>query len=222
MSEMILAKDVSKNFHRGAEIIHAVNCVSLSVNPGEVIAITGRSGSGKTTFLSCVGMLESIDSGSLMLAGKDVSKLSEAQRTKLRRDLMGFVFQRFFLIPTLTAMENVALPGLFAGKPLSSDKIMELLKKVGVAERAHHKPGQMSGGEMQRVAIARALALNPPIIIADEPTGNLDSTNAKAVFDLFRELSKQGKAVIIATHSKELAKSCDRIIELSDGRICER
>ncbi len=219
MSDVIVAENLIKHFKRGNEVITALNDVTIKVGKGEMVAITGRSGSGKTTFLSCVGLLESIDSGDLHLAGKDVSKLSEVQRTVMRRELMGFVFQRFFLIPTLTAYENVALPFLFAQKRADHDRINELLEVVGVCGRAFHKPSQMSGGEMQRVAIARSLALDPPIIMADEPTGNLDTTNAQAVFQLFKGLAGKGKSIVIATHSLKLASSCDRVIELSDGRI---
>ncbi len=219
MSDVIVAENLIKHFKRGNEVITALNDVTIKIGKGEMVAITGRSGSGKTTFLSCVGLLESIDSGNLHLAGKDVSKLSEVQRTVMRRELMGFVFQRFFLIPTLTAYENVALPFLFAQKKADHDRINELLDVVGVCGRAFHKPSQMSGGEMQRVAIARALALDPPIIMADEPTGNLDTANAQAVFQLFKGLAGKGKSIVIATHSLKLASSCDRVIELSDGRI---
>ena len=219
MSDTIMAKGISKSFKRGTETIHAIQDISLNVGKGEMLSIMGRSGSGKTTLLSCIGMLENIDSGSLALEGRNIKDFSEAQRTVLRRELMGFVFQRFFLIPTLTAYENVALPGLFAGKKLGKDHIMELLEMVGVSQRYDHRPGQMSGGEMQRVAIARALALDPPILIADEPTGNLDTETAEAVFGLFKKLAGQGKTIIIATHSQKLAKDCDRVVELMDGRI---
>jgi len=222
MSELIKATDVVKKFKLGSEVITAIDKVSISIDPGELVAIVGRSGSGKTTFLSCVGMLEAIDGGQLMIKGRDVSKLSETERTRLRRELMGFVFQRFFLIPTLTAYENVALPYLFAGKKAEHEKIMQLLETVGVAHRSKHKPGQMSGGEMQRVAIARALALDPPLLIADEPTGNLDTTNSQAVYELFQKLSSSGKTVIIATHSIKLSSACPRVIELQDGRVVKK
>ncbi|HOO97437.1 MAG TPA: ABC transporter ATP-binding protein [Caldisericia bacterium] len=207
-----------KTYTRGSETIRAVDGVSLDIDSGEMLAIMGRSGAGKTSLLSCIGLLEGFDSGKLSVLGHDMSDLTEAKRTINRRSMLGFVFQRFFLLPTLTAYENVSLPFLFSGKRANKERVLSLLETVGLSERIYHKPSQMSGGEMQRVAIARALALDPPIIIADEPTGNLDSKNADKMFALFEDLANKGKTIIIATHSKSLADRCHRVVELSDGR----
>jgi putative ABC transport system ATP-binding protein len=216
---MIKVDKLEKDFTRGSETIKAVNGVSFEVPKGQLVAITGASGAGKTTLLSCIGLLEKPTSGGLEVNGKMIKGISETGMTVLRRQLMGFVFQRFFLIPTLSALDNVMLPLAFAGKSKPRNQVIELMKKLGVGDRIHHKPGQISGGEMQRVAIARALVLDPPVIIADEPTGNLDSSNAGLMFDLFKKLASEGKTILVATHTENLARSCDRIIHMVDGKV---
>lgn len=220
MSDIMVKVDkLEKDFTRGSEVIRAVNGVSFEVPKGQLIAVTGASGAGKTTLLSCIGLLEKPTSGTLEINGRAIKGFSETGMTVLRRQLMGFVFQRFFLIPTISALDNVMLPLAFAGKSRPRSQIIELMKKLGVGDRINHKPGQISGGEMQRVAIARALVLDPPVVIADEPTGNLDSSNASLMFEIFRKLSSEGKTILVATHSESLAKTCDRIIHLVDGKV---
>lgn len=220
MSDVMVKIDkLEKDFTRGSEVIRAVNGVSFEVPRGQLVAVTGASGAGKTTLLSCIGLLEKPTSGTLEVNGKLIKGISETGMTVLRRQLMGFVFQRFFLIPTISALDNVMLPLAFAGKSKPRAQVIELMKKLGVGDRINHKPGQISGGEMQRVAIARALVLDPPVIIADEPTGNLDSSNASLMFEIFKKLSSEGKTILIATHSENLAKSCDRLIHMIDGKV---
>lgn len=219
---MIKVDNLEKDFRRGSELIRAVNGISIEVPKGQLVAITGASGAGKTTLLSCIGLLEKPTSGSITIDGRLIKGISETGMTVLRRQLMGFVFQRFFLIPTLSALENVMLPLSFAGKSRPRSEAIEIMKKLGVGERIHHRPGQLSGGEMQRVAIARALVLDPPVIIADEPTGNLDSSNACLMFELLRKLSSEGKTVLVATHSEHLAKTCDKTIHLLDGKVVQQ
>jgi putative ABC transport system ATP-binding protein len=217
----IRIESLKKSYSRGSEKIQAVDGVSLNIKKGEMLAVVGRSGAGKTTLLSCIGLLESFDSGKLNILSTDMTGLSEAKRTKLRRSLLGFVFQRFYLLPTLNCAENISLPFLFSGKKVPKRRIDELLEMVGLTQRRFHRPFQLSGGEMQRVAIARALALSPDIIIADEPTGNLDSGNSDRIFSLLKNLANSGKTIIIATHSGELAGDCDRIISMLDGKVVE-
>lgn len=216
---MVKINNLEKDFTRGSEVIRAVNGVSFEIPKGQLVAVTGPSGAGKTTLLSCIGLLERPTGGTLEINGKLIKGISETGMTVLRRQLMGFVFQRFFLIPTISALDNVMLPLAFAGKSKPRAQVVELMKKLGVGDRINHKPGQISGGEMQRVAIARALVLDPPVIIADEPTGNLDSSNANLMFEIFRKLSSEGKTILVATHSESLAKSCDRIIRMVDGKV---
>lgn len=216
---MIKVDKLEKDFTRGSELIKAVNGVSFDIPKGQLVAVTGASGAGKTTLLSCIGLLDKPTSGSLEVNGRMIKGISETGMTVLRRQLMGFVFQRFFLIPTLSALDNVMLPLAFAGKSKPRNQVIELMSKLGVGDRIHHKPGQISGGEMQRVAIARALVLDPPVIIADEPTGNLDSSNASLMFDVFKKLAGEGKTILVATHSENLARTCDRIIHMVDGKV---
>jgi putative ABC transport system ATP-binding protein len=215
----VKVENLEKDFTRGSEVIRAVNGVSFEVPKGQFVAVTGASGAGKTTLLSCIGLLEKQTSGMITVNGKAIKGISETGMTVMRRQLMGFVFQRFFLIPTLSALENVMLPLAFAGKTKPRNEVIELMNKLGVGERINHRPGQLSGGEMQRVAIARSLILDPPVILADEPTGNLDSNNACLMFDIFRKLATEGKTILVATHSEHLAKTCDRIIHLQDGKV---
>jgi putative ABC transport system ATP-binding protein len=216
---MIKVDNLEKDFRRGSELIRAVNGISMEINKGELTAITGASGAGKTTLLSCIGLLEKPTGGTITIDGKLIKGISETGMTVLRRKLMGFVFQRFFLIPTLSALENVMLPLAFAGKSRSRKDVIALMDKLGVGDRMHHRPGQLSGGQMQRVAIARTLVLDPPVIIADEPTGNLDSSNAGLMFEILKTLAHEGKTIMVATHSEHLAKTCDRIIHLQDGKV---
>lgn len=217
---IIKAQNLHKSFQRGEETVNALNDITLEIKQGEFLSIVGSSGSGKTTFLNLISCLDKPTSGSLWIGNEEVSNYTEKQLIKVRRNQFGFIFQYFFLIPTLTVFENIQLPLMFAGKKKTNTEMLALLSKIGLEKRQHHLPGQLSGGEMQRVAIARALINDPKIIIADEPTGNLDSTNSQLIFDLFRQLNKElGVTIICATHNLELAKQSDRIIYLKDGFI---
>lgn len=220
MATIIKAEKLTKLYKLAAEIVHAVDGIDFEIQSGEFLAVMGPSGSGKTTLLDIIGCLDSISGGRLEILGKDVSRLPERKLVNIRRGRIGFVFQDFSLIPTLTAMENVRYGGWLAGRNTSPDKAMSYLDKVGLSGRAAHLPRQLSGGEKQRVAIARALAVEPEILIADEPTGHLDSVNSQAIVDLLIKLNaKDGLTVILATHDIELGNQCGRIISLCDGKI---
>ncbi|KAF5084439.1 putative ABC transporter ATP-binding protein YknY [anaerobic digester metagenome] len=214
---VIEASGLRKTFHRGAEEVHALRGVSLSVEAGEFVSIVGSSGSGKTALLNLLGCLDTPTTGTLSINGIKVTNLPESQRVIIRREEIGFVFQQFFLIPTLSAIENILLPLTFSKKPIDETRAQEILHMVGLSHRADHLPHELSGGEMQRVAIGRALINDPRIILADEPTGNLDSHTAEQMYDIFEELMERGYTVIIVTHNTELAHRAHRIIHLRDG-----
>lgn len=217
------AKDLTKIYHRGREEIYALKGVDFSVNSGEFVSIIGPSGSGKTALLNVLGCLDTPTRGSLRLNGNETSGLKESGLVKLRRDNIGFVFQQFYLMPTLTARENIELPLLFSKKNGNKGRIDDVLEMVGLADRGDHLPGQLSGGEMQRVAIGRSLINDPKIILADEPTGNLDSATSQKIFELFSELNRQGLTLIIVTHNLDLARQAQKMYTLRDGQIvsCE-
>ena len=217
------AKDLTKIYRRGREEIYALNHVDFSVDPGEFVSIIGPSGSGKTALLNILGCLDTPTSGSLLLNGTQTSGMKETELVKLRRDNIGFVFQQFYLMPTLTARENIELPLLFSKKDTNRGRIDDVLEMVGLADRGDHLPGQLSGGEMQRVAIGRALINDPKIILADEPTGNLDSATSKMIFELFTKLNRKGLTLIIVTHNLDLARQTQKMYTLRDGQIvsCE-
>ena len=216
-------KDLTKIYRRGREEIYALKHVDFSVNPGEFVSIIGPSGSGKTALLNVLGCLDTPTSGSLQLNGTETNGMKETDLVKLRRDNIGFVFQQFYLMPTLTARENIELPLLFSKKDVNKGRIDDVLEMVGLADRGDHLPGQLSGGEMQRVAIGRALINDPKIILADEPTGNLDSATSKMIFELFSELNMKGLTLIIVTHNLDLARQVQKMYTLRDGQIvsCE-
>lgn len=214
---MIRTEKLCKSYARGSETVHALQDASLEVRAGEFIAIVGPSGSGKTTLMNLLGCLDTPTSGSYVLNGQEVAGLRESQLVKVRQENIGFVFQQFFLLPTLTVRENVELPLLFKDK--GSNRSRELLDTVGLSHRYTHLPKELSGGEMQRVAIARALINNPKILLADEPTGNLDSKNSERVISLFKELQQSGLTIIMVTHNNEIARLADRVISISDGQI---
>jgi len=202
--------------------VKALRGVNLSVKRGEFIAIMGSSGSGKSTLLHCIGCLDTPTRGKILIEGVDVSKLDEKELALLRRYKIGFVFQFFNLISNLTALQNVELPMVFAGVSQNKrrERAIELLKMVGLGKRLNHKPNELSGGEQQRVAIARALANNPSIILADEPTGNLDSRSGEEVMNIFVELNKnEGRTILIVTHEPYIAKKAKRIVKIKDGKI---
>jgi putative ABC transport system ATP-binding protein len=220
----IKAHDLKKIYRRGSEQIPAVDGVSLDVGKGDFVSFVGPSGSGKTTLINILGCLDNPSHGSLELSGQNVfgsgKPLSESQLTRIRRQTFGYVFQKFYLIPTLTVLENVMLPFTFYRKPGAEKGIDEILKMLGIDHRKHHLPGQISGGEMQRVALARALVNKPSILLADEPTGNLDTRRSSEIGILLRELNKwEGLTVVLVTHNPELARTANRVIELRDGRI---
>lgn len=219
MSNLIELSKASKTYRRGSELIHAVEDVTLSIPVGEFVAVVGPSGSGKTTLLNLIGCVDKSNSGIVRIDGQDTAGLSERDLTNIRARKIGFVFQQFFLLPTLTAQENVELPTVFTSNGSRNHRAAELLELVGLAGRAKHLPAQLSGGEMQRVAIARALIIGPKILLADEPTGNLDSHNAKAVLKLFRELHRNGLTIVMVTHNTELAGEANRVVKMKDGRV---
>ena len=216
---MIRAENLTKLYRRGTEEVRAVDGVSLSIDAGEFVALVGPSGSGKTTLLQLLGGMDTPTSGTLSVDGQDLTRLSDRALTRLRGERLGFVFQHFGLLPTLSAAENVALPALLAGKPRGSVPVDSLLERVGLAHRKNHRPGQLSGGEMQRVAIARALASGPKLLLADEPTGNLDAKTGESILKLFSELHGDGLTLIVVTHNADIAAVAQRIVTLQDGKI---
>ena len=216
---VIAVSDLAKVYKRGAEEVHALRGVSLSVNAGEFVSIVGPSGSGKTALLNLLGCLDTPTSGIISINGTDVTTLPESRRVLIRREQIGFVFQQFFLIPTLNAKENILLPLTISKKQVDESRAREILEMVGLSHRENHLPHELSGGEMQRVAIGRALINDPKIILADEPTGNLDSHTAEQMYGIFEELVERGYTVIIVTHNTELAHRAHRVIRLRDGHL---
>jgi putative ABC transport system ATP-binding protein len=218
MEPLLSARDIRKVFRRGSEEVRAIDGISLDIAKGEFVSFVGPSGSGKTTLLNILGCLDSPSSGTLKLAGRDVSGLDEAELTRLRRSTFGYVFQRFFLVPTLTVLENVLLPSAFYRKKGGRDA-ESLLKELDLLDRRDHLPGQLSGGEMQRVAVARALVNGPEALLADEPTGNLDSRRAVEIRDTLLRMNRSlGVTVVLVTHNPELARAGQRVVEIRDGR----
>lgn len=216
-------KQLSKFYKMGGETLKALDDVSFSVKKGDFIAIIGPSGSGKSTLMNMVGCLDIPDAGEYFLDGENVFALKNKQLADVRNQKIGFIFQSFNLLPKQTAFENVELPLIYRGLPASERKelVMSALKKVGLEDRARHRPTELSGGQQQRVAIARALAGNPPILLADEPTGALDSKTGAEVIQLMKLLNEQGHTIILITHDLEVAKQAKRIIRIHDGRIIE-
>ncbi|MEG1869380.1 MAG: ABC transporter ATP-binding protein [Oscillospiraceae bacterium] len=221
MQSLIQVSEVSKIYYGGENTLHALDKVNLEINAGEYIAIVGSSGSGKSTLMNILGCLDTPDSGKYLMDGKDSSTFSEDKLSDLRNKHIGFIFQSFNLIPTLTAIENVELPLLY--RKLSADKrnhlALQALDKVALLDRIKHYPSQLSGGQQQRVAIARAIAASPDIILADEPTGNLDRTASMQIIRILKDLHCQGKTIILITHDDHVAQQAERIIRLQDGKI---
>jgi putative ABC transport system ATP-binding protein len=215
---LLSAVHLTKIYPRGREEVRALEQVSFDIAGGDFVAIVGPSGAGKTTLLNLIGCMDAPTSGTLRIDGREVQELSECDRTRFRRDRIGFVFQHFSLIPTLTVGENVALPALFAGRD-GRKRATDLLDKVGLSHRVHHRPSELSGGEMQRAAIARALINQPAILLADEPTGNLDSATGEHIVNLFRQLNDDGLTLVVVTHNQALASVARRLIEIRDGRL---
>jgi len=223
MTAILQACGLTKIYRRGREEIRALKEVDFSVEEEEFVSIIGPSGSGKTALLNVIGCLDTPTEGRVILDGTETTKMKERDLVRLRREKIGFVFQQFYLIPTLTARENIELPLLFSRKG-DRGRIEEILDMVGLSDRGDHLPGQLSGGEMQRVAIGRALINDPRIVLADEPTGNLDSATSRMIFELFRDLNARGLTLVVVTHNLDLARQADKMYTLRDGQMvgCEK
>ena len=223
MQPLVRTAGLSKHYPSGGTIVRAVSNVSLSVQHGEFVAIRGRSGSGKSTLMNILGLLDRPDSGEYALKGRDVAKLSEERRAAIRNHDIGFIFQLPALLPRATALENVELPLIYAGVAASKRRrtAKDALDRVGLADRSHHWPNQLSGGEQQRVVIARATANDPALILADEPTGSLDSSTSDEIMSLFEALHRDGRTIIVITHAIEVAERAQRQITLHDGHIVD-
>lgn len=218
---MIELRNIVKTYKRGSETVYALKGIDLYVKKGEFLAVTGPSGSGKTTLLHIIGCLDEPTSGTYKIDGIGIKNLSESELVKIRRERIGFIFQQFYLIPGLTVWENITLPLIFGRRSKDKKDILSLLDYVGLKDRIYHTPKELSGGEMQRVAIARALINDPEIILADEPTGNLDTENSERIFELLYSLHEKGISVIMITHNPDLAKRAERIITLKDGILSD-
>lgn len=217
---MIELDKVTKVYRMGKVEVNALRGVSLSINAGEMVSIIGASGSGKSTMLNLIGCLDKPTSGSYFFEGMNVSQLNDNQLAEVRNKKIGFVFQDFNLLPRATALSNVELPLIYSGGAHDRrQRAIESLQRVGLSKRVNHKPTEMSGGEQQRVAIARALINNPPIILADEPTGNLDSKSSADIMDIFHALHQEGKTIILITHESDIAAQAQRIVRICDGEI---
>ena len=218
-SPVIELTDLHKVYRVGTELVHALRGVSLSIAENEYMAIMGASGSGKSTLLNILGCLDVPTEGEYHLAGENVARLSQSKLARIRGRKIGFVFQSFELLPRTTALKNVELPLSYSRTPHRRQRAIEALERVNLLDRAHHRPNQLSGGQKQRVAIARALAQRPDIILADEPTGNLDSTTGEEIMDIFDSLHADGQTLIVVTHEDHIARRCKRVLKLRDGEI---
>lgn len=217
-------RDVVREYTVGGQVVRALDEVSLRLGDGQFVSVVGPSGAGKSTLLHLLGALDSPDSGSIAFDGEEIGRLSDAEQSRFRHQRVGFIFQFFNLLPTLSAWENVAIPKLLDGVRLGRAKpdALALLDRVGLGNRSQHRPAELSGGQMQRVAVARALMMNPPLILADEPTGNLDSTTGASVLALLAEVAHEdgrGRLVVMVTHNSDAAAATDRVITLQDGRV---
>tara|TARA_R110002096_G_scaffold58968_3_gene148200 strand:+ start:298 stop:1017 length:720 start_codon:yes stop_codon:yes gene_type:complete len=221
MSEIISTTEIARKYVMGSETIHALKSISIKINKGEYVAFMGPSGSGKSTLMNIIGCLDTPSSGQYILNDNDVSNLTESELAEIRNKEIGFVFQTFNLLPRSTSLENVALPLIYAGYSKSDreERAQAALRGVGLEDRGSHKPNELSGGQRQRVAIARALVNDPSIILADEPTGNLDTKTSYSIMELFEDLHKKGNTIIMVTHEEDIAQYAHRIIRLRDGLI---
>lgn len=224
MSYLIEASGISKEFHIGSSLIHVLKNIDIFVNKGEFVAIMGPSGSGKSTLLHILGCLERPTSGLYMLDGRDVFKASDRELSNIRANHIGFVFQTFNLLPQLNLFENVELPFLYSSLDdfKVEERVTRAVKQVGLVDRIYHRPAELSGGEKQRVAIARALAIEPALILADEPTGNLDSGTSSEILELFRNLHNDGATILMVTHDRDVASYAQRVMTLKDGKFTEQ
>jgi putative ABC transport system ATP-binding protein len=221
MQEIVIeARGLKRYYRRGSEIVKALDGVDLTIRAGEIVSILGPSGSGKTTLINLLSCLDAPTSGDLLVLGKSVAGLSEEKLVEVRRGVIGFVFQQFALLPTLTVIENVELPLTFLERRIDRARTLAILQTVGLEDRAAHLPHELSGGQMQRVAIARALIADPKILVADEPTGNLDTKTGQSIIELFQRLAhEQGLAILLTTHNPAFGRAADRTITLTDGRL---
>ncbi|MGZ3837048.1 MAG: ABC transporter ATP-binding protein [Flavisolibacter sp.] len=221
MQGLIHLENIRKDYYLGKQVIEVLKGISLDIFKNEYVALMGPSGSGKSTLMNILGCLDTPTSGTYILNGKDVSSMQDNSLAEVRNREIGFVFQQFNLLPRLTAVENVALPLVYAGMPKKQrmEKAMDVLERVNLSDRSHHRPNEMSGGQNQRVAIARALVNNPSIILADEPTGNLDSRTSHEIMDIFGKIHASGNTVILVTHEEDIANFALRVVRLRDGVI---
>jgi putative ABC transport system ATP-binding protein len=221
LDAVILLEEIRKNYIMGKQELQVLKGISLSIQRNDYVALMGPSGSGKSTLMNILGCLDSPTSGTYILNGNDVSKMQDAELAEIRNKEIGFVFQQFNLLPRLTALENVALPLVYAGisKKMRTEMAMEVIKKVDLQDRSHHRPNELSGGQCQRVAIARALVNNPSIILADEPTGNLDTKTSYEIMNIFSKIHNEGNTVVLVTHEEDISNYARRVIRLRDGVI---
>lgn len=221
MQKIISVEDLRKTYIMGPTKVHALRTITLDIYNNEFVALMGPSGSGKSTLMNLIGCLDTPSSGTYVLNGTNVSTMTDSELAEVRNKEIGFVFQTFNLLPRLSALENVALPLVYSGisKAQRNNRALEVLDAVGLGDRSHHKPNEMSGGQRQRVAIARALVNNPSIILADEPTGNLDTKTSLEIMEIMEQIHAQGNTIILVTHEPEIARHCHRIVRLRDGEV---
>ena len=221
VESLIQIKGITKEFRIGSQIIRALREIDLEINKGDYLALMGASGSGKSTLMNILGCLDTPTAGSYFLRGNDVSRMNDDQLAEIRNKEIGFVFQTFNLLPRYSALDNVALPLVYAGvdKVTRTARATEVLRQVGLSDRMDHKPNELSGGQRQRVAVARALINDPSIILADEPTGNLDSKTSAEIMDLFDRLAKEGNTIVLVTHEDDIAERAQRLVRMKDGEI---